>query len=214
MKPSPSPSHVWKRRLILSSSPVPEERLLESEGEDGRDQLLDVIRTELRARPDDPDLNIRLVAVYRSSNRLRDAVLHCQEAEKTRAVESSLEWCSCVIKTFEEYLESVQDVESDQNNWRAVKKDHLLSCCSCVKLTLASGDVGECREALESFDGALRSVKPYVNGADELSRAFLEMKGHLYMHAGTFLLKMAQKNEMRWRDACELAALCYLKSFY
>ncbi|OXB51723.1 hypothetical protein ASZ78_012436 [Callipepla squamata] len=77
------------------------QRLLESEGEDGRDQLLDVIRTELRARPDDPDLNIRLVAVYRSSNRLRDAVLHCQEAEKTRAVESSLEWCSCVIKTFE-----------------------------------------------------------------------------------------------------------------
>ncbi|OXB52855.1 hypothetical protein ASZ78_002392 [Callipepla squamata] len=70
------------------------QRLLESEGEDGRDQLLDVIRTELRARPDDPDLNIRLVAVYRSSNRLRDAVLHCQEAEKTRAVESSLEWCS------------------------------------------------------------------------------------------------------------------------
>ncbi|OXB52075.1 hypothetical protein ASZ78_012542, partial [Callipepla squamata] len=78
-----------------------EQRLLESEGEDGRDQLLDVIRTELRARPDDPDLNIRLVAVYHSSNRLRDAVLHCQEAEKTRAVESSLEWCSCVIKTFE-----------------------------------------------------------------------------------------------------------------
>ncbi|OXB51068.1 UNVERIFIED_CONTAM: hypothetical protein H355_004438, partial [Colinus virginianus] len=145
-------------------------------------QLLDVIRTELRARPDDPDLNIRLVAVYRSSNRLRDAVLHCQEAEKTRAVESSLEWCSCVIKTFElgnwmmwwcvleksslqkdggpyllpnfilqEYLESVQYVESDQNNWRAVKKDHLLSCCSCVKLTLASGDVGECREALERY---------------------------------------------------------------
>lgn len=59
----------------------------------------------------------------------------------------------------------------------------------------------------------LHSVKPYVNGPDELSRTFLEMKGHFYMHAGTFLLKMAQNNEARWRDACELAALCYLKSF-
>ncbi|XP_065597118.1 ranBP2-like and GRIP domain-containing protein 4 isoform X2 [Cyrtonyx montezumae] len=190
------------------------EQLLERKGEDGRNQLFDMIQAELYARPDDTYLNIRLVALYRSSNRLRDAVLHCQEAEKKIPVESSLEWCSCLIKTYEEYLESVQDLESDKNNWRTVQRDHLLAYCSFVKMTLASRDVPECREALESFDHVLHSVKPCVNGADELSRAFLEMKGHLYMHAGTFILKMAQNNETRWRDACELAALCYLKSFY
>ncbi|OXB51091.1 hypothetical protein ASZ78_007480 [Callipepla squamata] len=80
---------------------IQQEQLLKHKGGDGRDQLLDVIPTELRARPDDTDLNIRLVALCCSSNNLRDAVLHCQEAEKTRAVEPSLEWCSCVIQTLE-----------------------------------------------------------------------------------------------------------------
>ncbi|XP_040518436.1 E3 SUMO-protein ligase RanBP2 isoform X3 [Gallus gallus] len=189
------------------------EQLLERKGEDGWNQLFDMIQTELYARPDDIYLNIRLVALYRSNNRLRDAVLHCQEAEKKIPIDSSLEWCSCVIKTLEEYLESVRDLEPDKNDWRAIKKDHLLAYSSLVKLTLASRDVCESRGALESFDRVLHSVKPYVNGPDELSRTFLEMKGHFYMHAGTFLLKMAQNNEARWRDACELAALCYLKSF-
>ncbi|NXJ77541.1 RBP2 ligase, partial [Trogon melanurus] len=189
------------------------EQLLDCKGEDGWNQLFDLIQAELYARPDDVYINIRLVALYRSNNRLRDAVLHCQEAEKKIPLQSSLEWCSCVVETFEEYLESLQDVESDKNNWRAIKKDHLLAYSSFVKMTLSSRDVQECREALESFDRALQLVKPYVNGADELSRTFVEMKGQLYMHAGTLLLKMAQHNEAQWRVVCELAALCYLISF-
>ncbi|XP_048791726.1 E3 SUMO-protein ligase RanBP2-like isoform X24 [Lagopus muta] len=208
---------VEKAARLFPGSPAAyrlKEQLLEHKGEDGWNQLFDMIQTELYARPDDIYLNIRLVALYRSNNRLRDAVLHCQEAEKKIPVDSSLEWCSCVIKTFEEYLESVRDLESDKNNWRAIKKDHLLAYASFVKMTLASRDVRESREALESFDRVLHSVKPYVNGPDELSRTFLEMKGHFYMHAGTLLLKMAQSSEAQWRDACELAALCYLKSFY
>ncbi|NXP27990.1 RBP2 ligase, partial [Scytalopus superciliaris] len=189
------------------------EQLLDCKGEDGWNQLFDLIQAELYARPDDVYINIRLVALYRSNNRLKDAVLHCQEAEKKIPLQSSLEWCSCVVETFEEYLESLHDLESDKNNWRTIKKDHLLAYTSFVKLTLSSRDVQECREALESFDRALQSVKPYVNGADELSRTYVEMKGQLYMHAGTLLLKMAQHNEAQWRAVFELAALCYLISF-
>ncbi|XP_010285594.1 PREDICTED: E3 SUMO-protein ligase RanBP2 [Phaethon lepturus] len=189
------------------------EQLLDCKGEDGWNQLFDLIQAELYARPDDVYINIRLVALYRSNNRLRDAVLHCQEAEKKIPLQSSLEWCSCVVETFEEYLETLQDLESDKNNWRTIKKDHLLAYSSFVKMTLSSRDVQECRESLESFDRVLQSVKPYVNGADELSRTFVEMKGQLYMHAGTLLLKMAQHNEAQWRAVCELAALCYLISF-
>ncbi|NXD23223.1 RBP2 ligase, partial [Spelaeornis formosus] len=189
------------------------EQLLDCKGEDGWNQLFDLIQAELYARPDDVYINIRLVALYRSNNRLKDAVLHCQEAEKRIPLLSSLEWCSCVVETFEEYLESLQDLESDKNNWRTIKKDHLLAYSSFVKLTLSSRDVQECREALESFDRALQSVKPYVSVADELSRTYVEMKGQLYMHAGALLLKMAQDNEAQWRAMCELAALCYLLSF-
>jgi len=51
----------------------------------------------------------------------------------------------------QEYLESVQDLESDRNNWRAIKKDHLLAYSSLVKMTLASRDVQESRGALERY---------------------------------------------------------------
>ncbi|NXD85689.1 RBP2 ligase, partial [Halcyon senegalensis] len=187
------------------------EQLLNCKGEDGWNQLFDLIQAELYARPDDVYINIRLVALYRSNNRLRDAVLHCQEAEKKIPLQSSLEWCSCVVETFEEYLESLQDLESDINNWRAIKKDHLLAYSSFVKMTLSSRDNEPSLHF--SFDRALQSVKPHVNGADELSCTFTEMKGQLYMHAGTLLLKMAQHSEAQWRAVCELAALCYLISF-
>ncbi|NWU06066.1 RBP2 ligase, partial [Cephalopterus ornatus] len=191
------------------------EQLLDCKGEDGWNQLFDLIQAELYARPDDVYINIRLVALYRSNNRLKDAVLHCQEAEKKIPLQSSLEWCSCVVETFEEYLESLQDLESDKNNWRTIKKDHLLAYSSFVKLTLSSRDDSVSNESSLhfSFDRALQSVKPYVNGADELSRTYVEMRGQLYMHAGTLLLKMAQHNEAQWRAVCELAALCYLISF-
>ncbi|NXJ92409.1 RBP2 ligase, partial [Corythaixoides concolor] len=187
------------------------EQLLDCKGEDGWNQLFDLIQAELYARPDDVYINIRLVALYRSNNRLKDAVLHCQEAEKKIPLQSSLEWCSCVVETFEEYLESLQDLESDKSNWRAIKKDHLLAYSSFIKMTLSSRDNESSLRF--SFDRVLQSVKPYVNGADELSHTFVEMKGQLYMHAGTLLLKMAQHNEVQWRVVCELAALCYLISF-
>ncbi|OXB50969.1 hypothetical protein ASZ78_006219, partial [Callipepla squamata] len=144
---------------------IQQEQLLEHKGGDGRDQLLDVIQTELRARPDDTDLNIRLVALCCSSNKLRDAVLHCQEAEKTscRVKLGMVFLCHTdiggiqsdfdpvvIFRVLEtsEYLEAVRDVESDQKNWRAVKKDHLLSCFSCVKLML-----------LEMLENAERHLK-------------------------------------------------------
>ncbi|XP_035173062.1 E3 SUMO-protein ligase RanBP2-like [Oxyura jamaicensis] len=207
---------VEKAAKLFPGSPAVyklKEQLLDCKGEDGWNQLFDLIQAELYARPDDIYINIRLVALYRSNNRLRDAVVHCQEAKKKIPLQSSLEWCSCVIETFEEYLESVQDLESDKSNWRTIKKDHLLAYCSFLKVTLSSRDVQECRDALKSLDRVLHSVKTYVNGTDELSRTFIEMKGQLYMHAGTLLLKMAQDSELQWREACELAALCYLISF-
>uniref|UniRef100_A0A8B9T791 E3 SUMO-protein ligase RanBP2 n=1 Tax=Anas platyrhynchos TaxID=8839 RepID=A0A8B9T791_ANAPL len=209
---------VEKSAKLFPGSPAVyklKEQLLDCKGEDGWNQLFDMIQAELYARPDDIYINIRLVTLYRSHGRLRDAVLHCQEAKKKIPLQSSLEWCSCVIETFEEYLESVQDLESDKSNWKTIKKDHLLACCSFLQVTLSSRDMQECRSSFLCFslDRVLHSVKTYVNGTDELSRTFIEMKGQLYMYAGTLLLKMAQENEAQWREACELAALCYLISF-
>ncbi|XP_014444481.2 E3 SUMO-protein ligase RanBP2 isoform X2 [Tupaia chinensis] len=189
------------------------EQLLDCKGEDGWNKLFDLIQSELYARPDDVHVNIRLVELYRSNKRLKDAVAHCREAERSVALRSSLEWNSCVVQTLKEYLESVQCVESDKSNWRATNKDLLLAYANLMLLTLSTRDVQESRELLESFDSALQSVKSSVGGNDELSAAFLEMKGHFYMHAASLLLKMGQHSDVQWRALSELAALCYLIAF-
>uniref|UniRef100_A0A8C3SRM5 E3 SUMO-protein ligase RanBP2 n=1 Tax=Chelydra serpentina TaxID=8475 RepID=A0A8C3SRM5_CHESE len=189
------------------------EQLLDCKGEDGWNQLFDLIQSELYARPDDVYVNIRLVELYCSNKRLKDAVAHCREAEKRITMRSSLQWCLCVVQTLKEYLESAQDSESEKSNWRNTNRDLLLAYSNLVMMTLTTRDVQESRESLASFDHALQSVKPYVSGNDELSITFLEMRGHFYMYAGTLLLKMAQHSEKQWRAVSELAALCYLIAF-
>ncbi|XP_057413918.1 E3 SUMO-protein ligase RanBP2 isoform X2 [Balaenoptera acutorostrata] len=189
------------------------EQLLDCKGEDGWNKLFDLIQSELYARPDDVHMNIRLVELYRSNNRLKDAVAHCHQAERNTALRSSLEWNSCVVQTLKEYLESSQCLESDKSNWRATNQDLLLAYANLMLLTLSTRDVHESRQLLESFDSALQSVKPCVGGNDELSATFFEVRGHFYMHAGSLLLKMGQHSDVQWRALSELAVLCYLIAF-
>ncbi|XP_034970728.2 ranBP2-like and GRIP domain-containing protein 4 isoform X4 [Zootoca vivipara] len=191
------------------------ESLVDCRSETGWNQLLDLIQSELCARPDDVYVNIRLVKLYLSNKNLAAAVAHCQEAEKKIPLQSSLEWCSCVVHTLKEYLDSSQELESNKPNEQKTRsrRDLLLAYSNLVVMTLSNRGVEESRESLQSFDHALHSVKPHAAGGDELSVTFLEMKGHFYMHAGTLLLKMAQESEMQWRAVSELAALCYLLAF-
>ncbi|GAB1295127.1 E3 SUMO-protein ligase RanBP2 [Apodemus speciosus] len=189
------------------------EQLLDCKGEDGWNKLFDLIQSELYARPDDVHVNIRLVELYRSNKRLKDAVAHCHEADRNIALRSSLEWNSCVVQTLTEYLESLQCLDSEKSTWRAANKDLLLAYANLMLLTLSTRAVQESRELLQSFDSALQSVKSSVGGNDELSATFLETKGHFYMHVGSLLLKMGQQSEIQWRALSELAALCYLVAF-
>ncbi|XP_007456875.1 PREDICTED: E3 SUMO-protein ligase RanBP2 isoform X2 [Lipotes vexillifer] len=189
------------------------EQLLDCKGEDGWNKLFDLIQSELYARPDDVHMNIRLVELYRSNSRLKDAVAHCHQAERNVVLRSSLEWNSCVVQTLKEYLESSQCLESDKSNWRATNQNLLLAYANLMLLTLSTRDVHESRELLESFDSALQSVKSCVGGIDELSATFFEVRGHFYMHAGSLLLKMGQHSDVQWRALSELAALCYLIAF-
>lgn len=49
--------------------------------------------------------------------------------------------------------------------------------------------------------------------ADDLCDVFVEMRGHLYLHAATLLLKLAQDRQQTWRAVIDLAALCYLLAY-
>lgn len=65
-----------------------------------------------------------------------------------------------------------------------------------------------------SFDKdmqSLSSIAPCYN--DELFHVFMEMRGHLYLHSATLLLKLAQDSQQAWRAVSQLAALCYLLAY-
>uniref|UniRef100_A0A672TSM0 RAN binding protein 2 n=5 Tax=Neoaves TaxID=3078114 RepID=A0A672TSM0_STRHB len=129
------------------------EQLLDCKGEDGWNQLFDLIQAELYARPDDVYINIRLVALYRSNNRLRDAVLHCQEAEKKIPLQSSLEWCSCVVETFEVPKPKSKLIKGDQTGQDTLE---MLACdrksqSGHMLLNLSHGKQDFFKEIVESF---------------------------------------------------------------
>ncbi|XP_029460448.1 E3 SUMO-protein ligase RanBP2-like [Rhinatrema bivittatum] len=189
------------------------EQLLSRKGDVGWNQLFDLIQSELYARPDDVYVNIKLVQLYQSDERLEEAVHHCLEVQKKGMLQNSLQWSSCVVQILTEYLTSTQGSGSEKRNWKTINRELLLAHSNCVRLTLSTRDVQESRGALENFDRALWFLKPYVNDCDDLSVTFLEMRGHFYMHTGTFLLKAAQAGEMQWRAMTDMAALCYLVAF-
>lgn len=65
-----------------------------------------------------------------------------------------------------------------------------------------------------SFDCAMQSLKnTALKAVDELLEVFTEMRAHLYLYAGTLLLKMAVEKEQQWRAVVDLAALCYLLAY-
>lgn len=65
-----------------------------------------------------------------------------------------------------------------------------------------------------SFDEAMQTLSSVAaRHMDDLWEVFVEMRGHLYMHAATLLLKLAQDRQQTWRAVIDLAALCYLLAY-
>ncbi|XP_041055425.1 E3 SUMO-protein ligase RanBP2 isoform X2 [Carcharodon carcharias] len=189
------------------------EKLLSTKGQLGHSQLFDLIQSELHSRPDDPHANIRLVEFYCSVGKLEEAVNFCIRTEKRRALCKSLEWYTCMVQTLKKHLGS-SNVSADKCRWRFLQKELLLASSNILFLTLSTRDVRDVVNALMSFDHAMHIAKLHVTATmDDLSVTFIEMRGHLYLHAGTLLLKMAQQNEIQWKAIVDLAALCYLIAY-
>uniref|UniRef100_A0A8C0KAA4 RAN binding protein 2 n=1 Tax=Canis lupus dingo TaxID=286419 RepID=A0A8C0KAA4_CANLU len=128
------------------------EQLLDCKGEDGWNKLLDLIQSELYARPDDVYVNIRLVELYRSNNRLKDAVGHCHKAEKNIALRSSLEWNSCVVQTLKVPRPKIKLIKGEvgQNLVEMMAYDRL-SQSGHMLLNLSRDKQDFLKEVVESF---------------------------------------------------------------
>ena len=65
-----------------------------------------------------------------------------------------------------------------------------------------------------SFDEAMETLSSVAGRqTDEFFDMYVEMRGHLYLHSGTLLLKLAQERQQTWRSVIDLAALCYLLAY-
>ncbi|XP_048453523.1 E3 SUMO-protein ligase RanBP2 isoform X3 [Rhincodon typus] len=190
------------------------EKLLSTKGQLDNSQLFDLIQSELHSRPNDPHANIRLVEFYCSVGKFEEAVNFCISTEKKRTLCKCLEWYTCMVQTLKNYISSSNVSSADKSKWRFLQKELLLASTNLMFLTLSTRNVPDVVNALMSFDCTMYIAKSYLTSTmDDLSATFTEMRGHLYLHAGTLLLKMAQHNAIQWKAVVDLAALCYLIAY-
>ncbi|KAK2905528.1 hypothetical protein Q8A67_007327 [Cirrhinus molitorella] len=204
---------VEKAARLLPGNPTVfnlREKLLSAQS--GSNQLYELLQSELKLRPADTYINNKLLQLYREEGRLEDAIKHCLDVEKAGVLRDCLEWYELLVSTLQEYL-SQPSVSSNQQASRKFHKELLLAQCNRVRLTLALKDCEESTAALWSFDCAMQALKKTAtNTVDELAEVFTEMRAHLYLYAGTLLLKRAQDGAQQWRAVVDLATLCYLIS--
>uniref|UniRef100_A0A8C7C204 E3 SUMO-protein ligase RanBP2 n=1 Tax=Oncorhynchus kisutch TaxID=8019 RepID=A0A8C7C204_ONCKI len=206
---------VEKAAKLLPANPAVfnlKERLLNRQGQQGRNQLFDLLQAELAMRPGDAHINIKLVQLFSSDGRLEEAVKHCLATEKRGLLRSSLDWYSTVVHTLQV---SRMLTKYNIHLWNYIYNGKLLLAhCSLLRLTLSGKGLQPSIKALGSFDCAMQGLKKTAGSVtDDLSEVYVEMRGHLYLHAGTLLLKMAQEREQQWRAVIDLAALCYLLAY-
>ncbi|KAK5861323.1 hypothetical protein PBY51_022730 [Eleginops maclovinus] len=204
---------VEKAAKLLPGNPAVfnlKERLLSRQGQPGWNRLFDLLQAELTARPADAHVNVKLVQLFCQDGRLDEAVKHCLAAEKRGMLSNSLDWYTVVVHTLQEYL-AQPSVISNEKMCRRLQRELLLAHCGLLKITLSESSMQPSLDALTSFDQAMQTLSSIAGKhADELCEVFVEMRGHLYLHAGTLLLKLAQDHQQSWRAIIDLVALCYL----
>uniref|UniRef100_A0A667ZKL8 RAN binding protein 2 n=1 Tax=Myripristis murdjan TaxID=586833 RepID=A0A667ZKL8_9TELE len=207
---------VEKAAKLLPGSPAVfnlKECLLSRQGQQGWNQLFDLLQAELAARPADAHVNVKLVQLYSQDGRLDEAVKHCLAAERRGLLRHSLDWYTVVVHTLQEYL-AQPSVSSNEKMCRRLQRELLLAHCSLLRITLTVSGVQPSLDALTSFDQAMQTLSSTAGSqTDDLCEVFVEMRGHLYLHAATLLLKLAQERQQTWRAVVDLAALCYLLAY-
>uniref|UniRef100_A0A8C4DG40 E3 SUMO-protein ligase RanBP2 n=1 Tax=Dicentrarchus labrax TaxID=13489 RepID=A0A8C4DG40_DICLA len=199
---------VEKANKLLPGNPAVfnlKERLLSRQGQQGWNRLFDLLQAELAARPADAHVNVKLVQLFCQDGRLEEAVKHCLAAEKRGVLSHSLAWYTVVLHTLQEYL-AQPSVSSNEKMYRRLQRELLLAHCNLLRITLS--------ESSMQFDKAMQTLSSVAcRHSDDLCEVFVEMRGHLYMHAATLLLKLAQDRQHTWRAVIDLAALCYLLAY-
>lgn len=78
-----------------------QEKLLSTRGQNGSNQLYELLQSELQLRPDDTYINHKLVRLYSADGRHEEALKHCLVVEKTGLLRDRLEWYELLVSTLQ-----------------------------------------------------------------------------------------------------------------
>uniref|UniRef100_S4RRU4 RAN binding protein 2 n=1 Tax=Petromyzon marinus TaxID=7757 RepID=S4RRU4_PETMA len=203
----------WVERAakVFPGNPVVfslKEKLLRMGGEP--EELEALVRDELRLRPHEPALNVHLTKLLLDSGRHSLVLQHVRSVDASPGLRHALTWQRCVVSSLQLWMQSLACQRVVQACQRVVRLRLLLALHHVVRLSLGTRDIAEAVDALRSFDEELGTA--LVEEGD-WSPVLGELKGQLYLHAGTLLLQMARDRLANWRAVVDQAALCYMLSY-
>ncbi|XP_078732387.1 E3 SUMO-protein ligase RanBP2-like isoform X1 [Lampetra fluviatilis] len=178
------------------------EKLLRMGGEP--EELEALVRDELRLRPHEPALNVHLTQLLLDSGRHSLVLQHVRSVDASPGLRHALTWQRCVVSSLQGVVRGRAEEREE------VRLRLLLALHHVVRLSLGTKDIAEAVDALRRFDEELGTA--LVEEGD-WSPVLAELKGQLYLHAGTLLLQMARDRLANWRAVVDQAALCYMLSY-
>ncbi|XP_035220047.1 E3 SUMO-protein ligase RanBP2-like isoform X2 [Stegodyphus dumicola] len=196
------------------------ECLVSAEGEPNHKELENLIATELAAQPKNIDLRIKLLRLYLDTERVKEAYEHATLIESQQLFPFSVDWYYLLGDIFEAYQEECgQDLDSQFYVHYLTALDHL------ILLTLAephsfvwengktTSSINDAAAVLLTFDQLLKiAVEKDIKEGSWLY--FIHhMKGQLYYHMASLLLKRAKMDQGNRKEAFRfsagLALVCY-----
>ncbi|XP_031567711.1 E3 SUMO-protein ligase RanBP2-like [Actinia tenebrosa] len=198
--------------------------LLESVGKIDYEQMEDLISEEMTKRPRDAKLHIRLIKVYAATGRLVEAYSHCASVVRTKAFDGDQEWWMCAVDVFEKYMvkqDKMIHSDRDIGPGHVILDSHAHLMAALSQLLNLFMKTEKTRETINLFyrlDHCLtmaheRKVRSTARGSHsqkyEWDVVLTEMRGQLYLHCATLILKLAKENYLTWPRALKLASVCY-----
>ncbi|CAH4036250.1 unnamed protein product [Pieris brassicae] len=191
-----------RERLLAVANPNPE-------------AIVNLLTSELAARPKDAVLHVRLLKHYLSTNKMKEAFDHsCNVEFENAQFLNNIIW----YETLSEVLKYNADKILD---WLyqlllLTVKERLCTLSETEVPQGSSMSLLESKELLQEYDQALVSVAkagPMSGYAEFHSHLLRHHRGQFAFLAATLLLKRAKKEKLNWYDATKLSSLLLLTAW-
>lgn len=182
----------------------------------GGEQVEQLIKTEIIARPNDIALYIRLVKFYTDNGRIDEAFTYvCDVETKDRDIfVLSLDWQNSVAQMLTKYKMFAKDYVQNWKYWllliTSLERQLFLNLCTDSPAThSAQSIIIDCTDLLLEFDHQLNLASKYVPNVwsmPEFAAQFMtHFRGQFCLHAATLLFKKELVRSAHWRETTRTA---------